>query len=93
MRRRKVTSGKYIRRWRSNLGLSYEDVAEALEVDPITVRNWEKRASLKRYIRLAFDAAFRVERVKFIAEHPGHFIRLPKHLGGSQPSPKILGNL
>ena len=52
------TSGAFIKRWRTTLGLKYEDVAEALGVDPITVRNWEKRKILKRYVRLAFEKAF-----------------------------------
>lgn len=52
-------TGRYLRRWRTKLKLSYEDVAEALGVHPITVRNWEKSARLKPITKIAFDAVFR----------------------------------
>jgi DNA-binding XRE family transcriptional regulator len=52
-------SGNYISRWRTELGLSYEEVAEVLGVYPTTVRNWEKSHTVKPLIKLAFDRAFR----------------------------------
>ena len=36
---------------------SYDDVADRLGVDPVTVRNWERRG-MPRVARLAFAAAF-----------------------------------
>ena len=54
-------SGKYLRRWRTNLGLSYEDVASALGVTSWTVRNWERKKRLKKVVKLAFDRVFRKE--------------------------------
>lgn len=59
------TSGAYIRKWRSNLKLSYEVVAEAMGVHPITVRNWEKQRRLKLMVRLAFDQAFLMGPLRF----------------------------
>lgn len=38
-------------------GVDYKQVSEALGVDPVTVRGWEKRGIDKR-TRLAFAAAF-----------------------------------
>ena len=57
--RKRFARGSYIRRWRSNLGLTYEEVADTLGVDPVTVRNWEKSPSIKPIVKLAFDRAFR----------------------------------
>ena len=52
------TSAQYYRRWFRELKLTYEEVAEVLEVHPITVRKWEINGS-KKLCRLAFDHAFR----------------------------------
>lgn len=52
------TSGRYFRRWMRSLDLSYEQVAEDLEVHPVTVRNWEKHGA-KRLVKLAFDNLYR----------------------------------
>ena len=73
------TSGAWLRRWRTALHLSYEVVADTMGVDPITVRNWEKKGQLKKYIRLAFEKAF----VDPYRNGPHGGVRLP---GGSQTS-------
>lgn len=52
------TSSKYFKRWFRTLSLSYEEVAESLDVHPITVRNWEKRGA-SRVVKLAFDHVYR----------------------------------
>jgi DNA-binding XRE family transcriptional regulator len=59
MRGRRAT-GRYLRKHRTQMELSYTQVAEALGVHEITVRNWEKtKGTLKPIIRLAFDHCFR----------------------------------
>ena len=47
----------FVRKHRTELGLSYEDIADKLGVHPVTVRNWEKKR-VPRLIRLAFIQAY-----------------------------------
>ena len=62
VRRKARTPGKYFRTWMRKLGLSYAEVAYALGVHEITVRNWEKQDLVKPIVRLAFDQVFRGKR-------------------------------
>jgi len=71
--KRRRVPGTYIRKWRSDLGLSYATVAQVLGVHEITVRHWEKAALLKPLIKLAFDKAFR--------EKPKHKVVAPRFPG------------
>ena len=54
--------GRYLRRRMAELQISYDDVARALGVHAITVRNWEKQKRLKRIVKLAFERAFEPKR-------------------------------
>jgi transcriptional regulator with XRE-family HTH domain len=58
----RVVGGKYIRRRRTDLGLTYAQVAEVMGVHEITCRNWEKEKTLRKLVRLAFDHAFPVKK-------------------------------
>ena len=66
--------GSYIRKQRSNLKLSYAQVAQVLGVHEITVRNWEKAELLKPIVKLAFDKAFRDKpKHRVVAPFPGEW--------------------
>jgi transcriptional regulator with XRE-family HTH domain len=70
-------TGRYIRKHRTERGLTYAQVAEAMGVHEITVRNWEKsKKALRPLVVLAFKQAVMTRRgtAKVVAP----FMRKPK---------------